>query len=399
MSPPGPVLVLNAGSSSLKYAIIDPSTGDRTLTGLAERLGTADAAMTLSVEGLDVESPELVHGTHHEAVSAVLGAARDLPESMRPVGVGHRIVHGGEQFTESVLVTDSVEAAIRSLSALAPLHNLPALEGIDAVRALWPELSQVAVFDSAFHHTMPPRAYRYAVPHEWYTGLAVRRYGFHGTSVRYVSERAASLLRRPQEDLALVVAHLGNGCSATAVLGGRSVDTTMGLTPLEGLVMGSRSGDVDPGLFGYLARQASMSSEEVLDALNTRSGLLALSRIGNDMREVQAAADGGDHEAALAVELFVYRLAKAAAALVVAMGRLDALVFTGGIGEHSGRVRAGVVDALAFLGLRLADAANAADGRDTGGRIDVGGTPAVLVVPTDEERMIAQDTIRLVGGT
>jgi acetate kinase len=212
-----------------------------------------------------------------------------------------------------------------------------------------------------------------------------------------VSERAARLLGRPPEDLALVVAHLGNGCSATAVLAGRSVDTTMGLTPLEGLVMGSRSGDVDPGLFGYLARQSSMSSEEVLDTLNTRSGLLALSRIGNDMREIQAAADGGDREAALAVDVFVYRLAKAAAALVVAMGRLDALVFTGGIGEHSGPVRAGVVGSLGFLGLRLDDAANAADGRDTGGRIDGGGTPAALVVATDEELMIAQDTIRLVG--
>jgi acetate kinase len=340
-----------------------------------------------------------MHGTHHEAVSAVLEAARALPAGMRPVGVGHRIVHGGERFTESVLVADSVEPAIRGLSALAPLHNPPALEGIDAVRAVWPELSQVAVFDSAFHHTMPARAYRYAVPHEWYTGLAVRRYGFHGTSVRYVSERAASLLGRPREELALVVAHLGNGCSATAVLAGRSVDTTMGLTPLEGLVMGSRSGDVDPGLFGYLARQASMSSEEVLDTLNTRSGLLALSRVGNDMREIQAAADGGDREAALAVEIFVYRLAKAAAALVVAMGRLDALVFTGGIGEHSGPVRAGVVGSLGFLGLRVDDAANAADGRDAGGRIDGGGTPAALVVATDEELMIAQDTARLVGGT
>ncbi|MDX6319809.1 MAG: acetate kinase, partial [Nocardioidaceae bacterium] len=209
MSRPGPVLVLNAGSSSLKYAIIDPASGDRALTGLAERLGTTDATMTLSVEGRDAESPELVHGTHHEAVSAILEVARDLPPSMRPVGVGHRIVHGGERFTESVVVSESVEAAIRALSPLAPLHNPPALEGVDAVRAVWPELAQVAVFDSAFHHTMPARAYRYAVPTEWYTGLAVRRYGFHGTSVRYVSERAARLLGRPPEDLALVVAHLG----------------------------------------------------------------------------------------------------------------------------------------------------------------------------------------------
>jgi acetate kinase len=399
MSSPGRVLVINAGSSSLKFAVVDLASDTRTLTGLAERLGTPAAAMTVNRHGAAEQSPRLTHGTHHEAVSAVLDAARALPPSRRPSGVGHRIVHGGEDFTESVLVTESVEAAIRRLNPLAPLHNPPALEGLDAVHAVWPELPQVAVFDTAFHHTMPQRAYRYAVPHEWYTDLAVRRYGFHGTSVRYVSARAARMLGRPPEDVALVVAHLGNGCSATAVLDGRSVDTTMGLTPLEGLVMGSRSGDVDPGLFGYLARQASMSSEQILDALNTRSGLLALSRIGNDLREIQTAADRGDPDAALAVDVFVYRLAKAVAGLVVGLGRLDALVFTGGIGEHSGRVRAGVIDSLGFLGLQLDEAANDADGRDSDGRIDSGGTPAVLVVATDEELMIARDTSRLITGT
>jgi acetate kinase len=397
MSAPGPVLVFNAGSSSLKFAAVDLATGVRTLTGLAERLGTSGATMTMFHQGQADDSHEVADGTHHEAVSAALEAARALPPPMRPTGVGHRIVHGGEQFTESVLVTDTVEAAIRRLGALAPLHNPPGLEGIDAVRAVWPELAQVAVFDTAFHHTMPARAYRYAVPDEWYSGLGVRRYGFHGTSVRYVSGRAAELLEQHATELALVVAHLGNGCSATAVLGGRSVDTTMGLTPLEGLVMGSRSGDIDPGLFGYLARQASMSGEQVLDALNTRSGLLALSRVSNDMREIQAAADQGDVHAALAVDVFVYRLAKAVSGLVVGMGRLDALVFTGGIGEHSSRVRGDVVALLGFLGLRLNEAANAVHGEGTRGRIDCGGAPSAMVVATDEELMIARDTSRLVG--
>jgi acetate kinase len=399
MSRPGPVLVLNAGSSSLKFVVVDVGSGERALTGLAERLGTPDASMELSRRGHSGQFPELARGTHHEAVSAVLEAARAMPPELRPVGVGHRVVHGGDVVTESVVVTDSVEAAIRRLSALAPLHNPPALEGIAAVRKTWPELAQVAVFDTAFHHSLPPRAYRYAVPLEWYSDLDVRRYGFHGTSVRYVSGRAAEMLRRPSSELALVVAHLGNGCSATAVLDGRSVDTTMGLTPLEGLVMGSRSGDVDPGLFGYLARQASMDSTQVLDALNTRSGLMALSRMGNDMREIQAAAERGGSDAALAVDVFVYRAAKAVAALVVGMGRLDGLVFTGGIGEHSAPIRARIVDALGFLGLCLDGDANRDHGLGTGGRINAGDGPAALVVATDEELMIAQDTAALVGGS
>jgi acetate kinase len=307
------------------------------------------------------------------------------------------VVHGGDRFTASVLVDDEVIAAIQSFSRLAPLHNPKALAGIEAVRAARPGLPQAAAFDTAFHHTMAPRAFRYAVPEDWYTRHGVRRYGFHGTSYRYVSERAAELLGRPLGELHLVAAHLGNGCSAAAIRGGVSVDTTMGLTPMEGLVMGTRSGDVDPGMFGYLAGQAGLTVDQLTDALDTASGLAGLSGVGNDMRAIQSAAAGGNERARLALEVFVHRLAKAVAALVTSLDRLDALVFTGGIGERSAEVRSLVLARLGFLGLAEDPAANARHGRATGGRISPDGPVLALVVPTDEELMIARDTARLVA--
>jgi acetate kinase len=258
-------------------------------------------------------------------------------------------------------------------------------------------LPQVAVFDTAFHQTMPPHAFRYAVPEEWYTRHAVRRYGFHGISHRFVSEQAASMLGRPLGELRLVTAHLGNGCSATAVRDGVSVDTTMGLTPLDGLVMGTRSGDVDPGLLGYLAGRTGMNVDELTRALNLDSGLQGLSGVGNDMRTVEAAAADGNEGARLALEVFVHRLAKAIAGLVTSLERLDALVFTGGIGENSAVVRGLVLARLGFLGLTEDPEANAAHGRSTGGRISRPGPVQALVVPTDEELMIARDTARLVA--
>ena len=288
-------------------------------------------------------------------------------------------------------------AAIRSFSPLAPLHNPHNLAGIEAVRAARPDLPQVAVFDTAFHHTMPPRAFRYAVPEEWYTRYGVRRYGFHGTSYRFVSARAADLLGRPLGELRLVTAHLGNGCSVAAVRDGVSVDTTMGLTPMEGLVMGTRSGDIDPGVFGYLAERAGLSVDQLTDTLDTASGLAGLSGVGNDMRAVESAAAGGDERARLALEVFVHRLAKAVAGMVVSLDRLDALVFTGGIGENSDTVRSLVLARLAFLGLAEDPQANAGHGRDTGGRISPDGPVLALVVPTDEELMIARDTARLIA--
>ena len=307
------------------------------------------------------------------------------------------MVHGGDRFSASVLVDDDVIAAIRSFAPLAPLQNPADLAGIEAIRAARPGLPQVAVFDTAFHQTMPASAFRYAVPEEWYTRHGVRRYGFHGISHRFVSERAAALLGRPLGELRLVTAHLGNGCSAAAIRDGVSVDTTMGLTPLEGLVMGTRSGDVDPGVFAYLAEQTGLSAAELTETLNTRSGLLGLSGTSNDMRHVQDAAARGDERARLALDVFVHRLAKAVAGLVTSLDRLDALVFTGGIGENSAIVRGLVLARLGFLGLAEDPAANAAHGRSTGGRISRPGPVQALVVPTDEELMIARDTARLIA--
>jgi acetate kinase len=398
----GPVLVLNSGSSSVKFALIDSGSGQRVLDGMAEKAGTPEAVLRIrrSSDGAAIE--QLDDTSYQGVISRILdcvpGAGHEAAghDAAGLSGVGHRVVHGGERFTASVRVDDEVIAAIKSFSALAPLHNPHNLAGIEAVRAIRPDLPQVAVFDTAFHQTMPPRAFRYAVPEEWYTRYGVRRYGFHGTSHRFVSAQAAALLGRPLGELRLVTAHLGNGCSLAAVREGVSVDTTMGLTPLEGLVMGTRSGDVDPGLFGYLADRAGLSVGELTQALNSVSGLAGLSGLGNDMRAVEAAADR-DERARLALEVFVYRLAKAVAAMAVGLERLDALVFTGGIGENSVTVRGLVLARLGFLGLAEDPGANARHGRATGGRISPDGPVLALVVPTDEELMIARDTARLVA--
>ena len=387
-APGSAVLVLNAGSSSLKVALLDPATGERSLSALGERLGGADARLQL-----DGTTRDLPRAGHEQVLTAVM---QDL-DTAGIAGVGHRVVHGGERFSASVLVDDDVLAAVEQVSALAPLHNPPGLATIAAARALLPDVPHVAVFDTAFHATVPPSAHRYAVPQEWYERYGVRRYGFHGTSHRYVSARAAELLGRPPEDARVVVAHLGNGCSATAVRDGVSVDTTMGLTPLEGLVMGTRSGDVDPGLFAYLGRVAGLDADAVTAALNGASGLLGLSGTSNDMRAVEQAATAGDERAALALDVFTARLAKAVGALAVPLERLDALVFTGGIGEHSTPVRSRTLARLGVLGLAEDPEANARHGRDTGGRISPPGPTVALVVPTDEELMIARDTAALVG--
>jgi acetate kinase len=390
----GLVLVLNSGSSSVKFALLDPASGDRVLGGQAEEVGTPEAVLHVRRGAAEPVAEKLADGSFPAVIARILG---HLPSSGPDLlGAGHRVVHGGDRFTESVLVDDQVIAAIRSFGRLAPLHNPKALAGLEAVGAARPGLPQVAAFDTAFHHTMPPRAFRYAVPEDWYTRYGVRRYGFHGTSYRYVSERAAELLGRTLGDLNLVAAHLGNGCSAAAIRGGVSVDTTMGLTPMEGLVMGTRSGDVDPGMFGYLAGQAGLTVDQLTDALDTASGLAGLSGVGNDMRAVQSAAAAGDERARLALDVFVHRLAKAVAGMVVGLGRLDALVFTGGIGEGSVEVRSLVLARLAFLGLAEDPEANARHGRATGGRISPDGPVLALVVPTDEELMIARDTARLI---
>ncbi len=381
----GLVLVLNSGSSSVKYALVDPETGERPLSGQAENIGTSG-------------------GSYHDAITQILNHLDDKGH-VDLAGAGHRVVHGGERFSASVLVDDEVLAAIRSFSHLAPLHNPANLAGLEAVGQARPGLPQVAVFDTAFHQSMEPATYRYAVPDEWHARYGVRRYGFHGTSYRFVSERAAALLGRPPAELSpaaglrLVVAHLGNGCSAAAISGGRSVDTTMGLTPMEGLVMGTRSGDVDPGLLGYLAERTGQDAASLTEALDTRSGLLGLSGTTNDMRTITESAEKGDERARLALDVFVHRLAKAVAGLTASLDGLDALVFTAGIGEHSPVVRSRVLARLGFLGLAEDPEANAAHGRATGGRISLPGPVQALVIPTDEELMIARDTARLVAGS
>ena len=391
----GLVLVLNSGSSSVKFALLDPGSGQRVLGGQVEKVGTPEAVLHIRRDPGDPVTERLADGSYPAVISRILGL---LPSDGAAVaGAGHRVVHGGERFTASVLVDDEVIAAIRSFSDLAPLHNPANLAGIEAVRAVRPDLPQVAVFDTAFHQTMPPAAYRYAVPEPWYATYGVRRYGFHGTSHRFVAGRAAALLGRPLAELRLVTAHLGNGCSAAAVRGGVSVDTTMGLTPLEGLVMGTRSGDVDPGVFGYLAGRAGLTVDQVTDALTTASGLAGLSGADGDMRAVEAAAAGGDERARLALDVFVHRLAKAVAGMAVSLGRLDALVFTGGVGENSAVVRGLVLARLGFLGLAEDAGANARHGLATRGRISPDGPVLALVVPTDEELMIARDTARLVA--
>ena len=379
----GFVLVLNSGSSSVKFALLDPETGERPLNGQLENIGGSG-------------------GSYQDAITQILGRLDDAGH-VDLAAAGHRVVHGGERFSASVLIDNEVLAAIRSFSHLAPLHNPANLAGIEAVSAARPGLPQVAVFDTAFHQTMKPAAYRYAVPDEWYASYGVRRYGFHGTSYRFVSERAATMLGHPSPGhpsaaLRLVIAHLGNGCSAAAISGGVSVDTTMGLTPMEGLVMGTRSGDVDPGLLGYLAELTGRDTAGLTEVLDTRSGLLGLSGTTNDMRTILHAAASGDERARLAFDVFVHRLAKAIAGLTASLGGLDALVFTAGIGEHSPAVRSAVLTRLGFLGLTEDPAANAAHGQLSGGRISLPGPVQALVVPTDEELMIARDAARLVVG-
>ena len=392
------VLVLNSGSSSVKFALLAPGTGERLMTGIGERLGTPAAVLRVQQFPAAAVEERLPEGSHRAVVTRVLDRLNAGHPGVHLLGAGHRVVHGGELFTSSIRVDDSVMAAVRSCSHLAPLHNPANLAGIEAVRSVLPDLPQVAVFDTAFHQTMPPHAFRYAVPEEWYTDHGVRRYGFHGISHQFVSEQTAAMLGRPPRELRLVTAHLGNGCSATAVRDGVSVDTTMGLTPLEGLVMGTRSGDVDPGLLGYLAGRVGMNVDELTRALNVDSGLQGLSGVGNDMRTVVAAAADGNERARLAVEVFVYRLSKAIAGLVVGLERLDALVFTGGIGENSAVVRSLVLSQLGFLGMAEDVAANADHGRHTGGRISLAGPVLALVVPTDEELLIARDTAHVLAG-
>ncbi|MAE93047.1 MAG: acetate kinase [Deltaproteobacteria bacterium] len=394
------ILALNCGSSSVKFAQLDPSAPDGSeqgIRGLAENLDGGDTALLRFSDAGSQGSRNLETANHEAAVRGILTLLRERGEGLRALSaVGHRVVHGGESFRTSARIGPSVIERIEELSALAPLHNPINLLGIGLLREALPDLPQVAVFDTAFHQSLPPRAFRYALPGRLYRELGVRRYGFHGSSHRYVAHEAIRMLALDVDRSALVTAHLGNGCSASAVLGGRSVDTSMGLSPLEGLVMGTRSGDVDPGLHEYLARRMRLGLSEITALLNEQSGLLGVSEQSHDMRQLWAASEAGDERAALAVELFCYRLAKQVAALVVPLARLDALVFTGGIGENAAGVRARVLALLGHLGLQVDAARNARHGRDSGGIISRDRRPVALVVPTDEEMLIARETAALI---
>ena len=390
------ILVLNCGSSSMKAAVLDGITGESHLNVLAEKLGSADALMTTKTQGDKDVFYFKEHTTHDHAVRKLLGILQQHGLSEAIIAVGHRVVHGGEKFHASTLITREVLEDIEHCIPLAPLHNPAHLLGIHAAQQAFPDLPHVAVFDTSFHQTMPEHAYMYAIPRKYYRQNAVRRYGFHGTSYRYVSQTAAKMLKRKPEELCMVIAHLGNGASVTAVKNGLSVDTSMGLTPLEGLIMGTRSGDIDPSIFEFLFDNKHMSIRQINSMLNKDSGLLGISELSNDCRTLEEHAALGHDGAILALNMFAYRLAKYIASMTVATGRLDALVFTGGIGENSVSMRQRVMQHLGFLGVHVDNEANQAMVGGQAGAINAASdTVLTLVVPTNEELMIAQDTYAL----
>lgn len=392
------ILVLNCGSSSLKGAVLDSHNGDVLLSCLGEKLNLADAYITFKVNG-EKQKVELTEQPNHTgAVGALLDKLREMGLESQIGAVGHRVVSGGEAYSESVLVTDEVIAAIEKCIPLAPLHNPANLLGIRAAQDIFKGLPNVAVFDTAFHQTMPAHAYTYAIPRKFYRELGLRRYGFHGTSYRFVADEAAAFLKADKNNLRLVIAHLGNGASVAAVKNGQSMDTSMGLTPLEGLVMGTRSGDVDPSVFSFLADNLKLSTQQITDILNKESGLLGISELSNDCRAIEEGATEGHEGATLALEIFSYRLAKYIASMAVATGGLDAVVFTGGIGENSDIIREKVLNYCSFLGLDVDKEANLAARFGKAGVITKADSAVkAVVIPTNEELMIAQDTARLSG--
>ena len=396
------ILVINCGSSSLKFQVIDAATEELLAKGLCERIGGEGSGMTYEnvVKGTGKVETITPLPDHKEAVGLVLKAVTD-PEngvvaSLDEIGaVGHRIVHGGEKFTSSVIINDEVIEAIKECSELAPLHNPANLIGVDACMALMPGTPMVAVFDTAFHQTMPEKAYMYALPRKYYDQYKVRRYGFHGTSHSFVSKRVAEVVGKPYDSLKTIVCHLGNGASISAVLHGKCVDTSMGLTPLEGLIMGTRSGDIDPAIIEFVASKDNISAADVINILNKKSGVFALSgELSSDFRDLEAGYKGGNKLAKLAVDAFCYNVAKYIGAYAAAMNGVDVIAFTAGIGENSPFVREKIMAYLGYLGIDIDEAANANRGKDL-----MISTPdskvAVYIIPTNEELAIARETFAL----
>ena len=393
------VLVINCGSSSLKYQLIDSQTEAVLAKGLCERIGI-DGRLVYEKAGCDKEVTEAAMPTHKQAIQLVLdalvnpttGAIADLTAID---AVGHRVVHGGEKFATSTVLTEEVINVIEECNDLAPLHNPANLIGIRACQELMPNVPMVAVFDTAFHQTMPEVAYMYGLPYEYYEKYSVRRYGFHGTSHSYVSKRAADILGKDYSELKTIVCHLGNGASICAVNGGKSVDTSMGLTPLEGLIMGTRSGDVDPSILDFIAQKENLTLSEVMNVLNKKSGVEGVSGVSSDFRDLAAAAAEGNKRAALAIDAFAYRVVKYIGAYVAAMNGVDAICFTAGLGENDAATRAKIVANLGYLGIEIDEEAN-----NTRGKEIVISTEdskvKVLTIPTNEELAICRETVALV---
>ena len=398
------VLVINAGSSSLKYQLMDPETGKVFAKGLCERIGL-DGKFTYKpqVEGKEtIKAADVAMPTHSEAIQTVLNALVDpqngVISSMKEIdAVGHRVVHGGETFASSVLINDEVLKAVEDCTPLAPLHNPANIIGIEACRkVLGDDVPQVAVFDTAFHQTMPEHAYLYSIPYKYYENDKLRRYGFHGTSHRYVSARAAAMLGKPIEELKIITCHLGNGSSVAAVDGGKSVDTSMGFTPLAGVPMGTRAGDLDAGILEYLMGKHGYDMKEMMTILNKKSGVLGISGVSSDFRDLENAAKEGNQRAELALEAFQYSVKKLVGAYAAAMGGVDAIVFTAGVGENDAATRMAVASGLEFMGVKMDAEANNVRGKETV-ISSADSKVKVLLIPTDEELMIAMDTAEIVG--
>ena len=394
------VLVINCGSSSLKYQLIDSRSEEVLAAGLCERIGI-DGRMTHTPSSGNTVVKNDPLPDHGAAIQSVLSALTDkahgVISSLGEIGaVGHRLVHGGEKFAASVIINDEVIAEVEACNDLAPLHNPANLIGVRACRQIMPDVPMVGVFDTAFHQTMPPKAYLYGIPHQYYEEHKVRRYGFHGTSHNYVSQRVHHLAELDPDNSRVIVCHLGNGASVTAVKNGKSVDTSMGLTPLEGLIMGTRSGDLDPGVIEYIAKKEHLTLEEVLKVLNKESGVLGLSGVSSDFRDLAEAMEQGNEQAAVAVEAFCYRVAKHIGAYTAALNGVDAIVFTAGIGENAAHIRSMVCDYLGFLGITIDEEKNAVRGKET--EISTPDSKvSVFVIPTNEELAIARETAALLG--